>query len=341
MVVILKDELAVAIAVVGTMVGAGFASGQELVQFFVMLGSEAPAAVMLMGTLLILAASQVRRLALKWRTNSYRDFLVVLLGKWEKPADMVTGAFLFGGLAIMLAGSGAVVKEHFGLAPLTGIIACGVLAFLASLGKGHGFLLLNALMVPLMMVIIIVAALIAVFSQPGPFQVSPPASPGGLISSNWILNACLYVTYNMAGVAVLLTSLPASRKGVLGAGVGGLFLGGLAYLLVKALRGLSPAGLQAELPLLYLVSGLQPGLVHLYALALWLAVVTTAASNLYGLATRLGQIPALPTWRAALLMLILALPVATCGFINLVSWIYPFFGYIGLFLLLLALVCRL
>ncbi|WP_406677359.1 YkvI family membrane protein [Neomoorella carbonis] len=341
MVLILRAELAVAIAVVGTMVGAGFASGQELVQFFVMLGPEAPAAVMLMGTLLILATSQVRRLALKWHTNSYHDFLVVLLGKWEKPADLATGAFLFGGLAIMLAGSGAVVQEHFGLAPLTGIMACGVLAFLASLGKGHGLLLINAFLVPVMLAIIIVTAVIAVFFRPGPFHATPPASPGGLISSNWVLNACLYVTYNMVGIAVLLTSLPASRKGVLGAGLGGLFLGVLAYLLVKALRGLSPAGLQAELPLLYLVSGLQPGLVHLYALALWLAIVTTAASNLYGLATRLGQIPALPPWRAAVLILILALPVATCGFINLVSWIYPFFGYLGLVMLFLALVCRL
>ncbi|CEP67718.1 Uncharacterized [Moorella glycerini] len=341
MVLILRAELAVAIAVVGTMAGAGFASGQELVQFFVTLGPEAPAAIILMGTLLILATSQVRHLALKWRTNSYHDFLVVLLGSWEKPADLATGAFLFGGLAIMLAGSGAVARQYFGFAPITGILACVVLAFLASLGQGRGLLLLNALLVPVMLVIMTVTAVVAIMSRPGPFAAAPPAPPGGLISSNWVLNACLYVTYNMAGVAVLLTSLPASRKGVLGAGLGGLLLGALAYLLVTALAVLSPAGLRAELPLLYLVSDLQPGLLHLYALALWLAIVTTAASDLYGLATRLGQIPALPPWRAAVVILILALPVATCGFINLVSWIYPLFGYLGLCLLILSLIRRL
>ncbi|WP_258358960.1 YkvI family membrane protein [Moorella sulfitireducens] len=336
----LRDELALAVAVVGTMVGAGFASGQELVRFFVTLGPPAPAAVVLMAMLLTLATAQVRRLALKWHTNSYGDFLVVLLGKWVKPADLATGTFLFGGLAIMLAGSGALVKEHFGLAPVIGVLACGLLAFLASLGKGRGLLLVNALLVPFMIIIITAAALAAVFSRPEPFYNLSPPPPVGLISNNWIINACLYVTYNMVGITVLLTSLPSSCKGVLGAGTGGLFLGILAYLLVNALGRLSPAGLQSEIPLLYLVAGLQPGLMHAYILALWLALVTTAASNLYGLATRLGQMPFLTTWQAALAILVLAFPLAGWGFINLISWIYPFFGYLGLFLLLLAVTCR-
>ncbi|MDN5345082.1 MAG: hypothetical protein PWQ18_1196 [Clostridia bacterium] len=338
MVLIFKAEVAIAITVVGTMVGAGFASGQELVQFFLTLGGGAPAAVILSGLLFSLANSQVRHLALKWHTRSYRDFLVRLLGGWVRPADLFVAAFLFGGLAIMLAGSGAIARQHFGQAPWCGILACAALAMLACWGKGRGLLILNACLTPVMLAVMVFTAVVALMSRPGLLPPAQPAPAGGLISGNWAINACLYVAYNMVGVAVLLTSLPATHRGVLGAGLGGLFLGALAYLLVMSLASLDLTGLTTELPLLYLVATLHPGLLGIYTLALWLAMVTTAASDLYGLVTRLEQHLAFPTWQIAALILLLALPVATCGFINLVAWVYPFFGYLGLVVMVLALV---
>jgi uncharacterized membrane protein YkvI len=334
---ILRAELAVTAAVIGTMAGAGFASGQELVQFFLCLGPRAPAALALMAVLLSLAAGLARYLAGQWRTQCYRDFLVVLLGSWAKPADLATAAFLFGGVAIMLAGSGAVARQYFGLPPLAGSLACVAVASLAGLGRGRGLLLLNAILVPVMLLIMVVAAGTIIFHRAGPLPAVPPLPAGGLVSNSWFLNAGLYVAYNMLGLAVLLTSLP-GRQGVAGAGLGGLLLGGVAYLLVTAMAGLSPAALRSELPLLHLVAGIHAGMPRLFALALWLAMVTTAASDLFGLVSRLNQIPGLTPVRAVTGVWVLAVPVAGCGFITLVSWIYPFFGYLGLVFLVLALV---
>lgn len=330
----IRAELAVAIALIGTIIGAGFASGQELVQFFLTLGPRAPAAIILMGLLLGLTAGQVRLLALKRGTASYHDFLAVLLGNWCRPADIAIASFLFGGLVIMLAGSGALARQYFGVMPLTGVLACGGLALVASLGKGRGILTLNTLLVPVMLAIMIIIA--AMYHLESIDSVLPIPDAGSLTSSNWILNAFLYVAYNMVGGMVLLTSLPGSRQGVLGAMLGGLLLGILAYFLVNALAQLSPDDLSLELPLLQLVAISCPGLINLYALALWLAMVTTASSQLYGLAVRLGQIPFLTTWRSAVAILILAFLLATFGFASLVSWLYPLFGYLGLILIILS-----
>lgn len=327
-------ELAVAGALMGTIIGAGFASGQELVQFFLTLGPWAPAAVVLMTCLLMTGSFIVRHLALKWRTASYRDFMFMLLGNWYRPADAAITAFLFGGLAIMLAGAGAVARQHFGCSPLAGILACGGLAFLGSLGRGRGILLLNSLLVPVMLGIMVLIIGLDWAPVTGPLTT---ITAGPLVGGNWILNAALYVTYNMVGVMVLLASLPGSRGGTAGAALGGFLLGLLVLLLVQALGRLPQESLMTELPMLALVKSRHPELEGAYALSLWLAMVTTAASNLFGLGERLGGLYRLPL-PAAIPVLIIALPVAGCGFSRLVGLIYPFFGYLGLVLLIFVLV---
>ncbi|AOQ25480.1 hypothetical protein MTAT_16070 [Moorella thermoacetica] len=330
-------ELAVAGALMGTMIGAGFASGQELVQFFLTLGTGAPAAVVLMTGLLMTSSFLVRHLALKWRTASYRDLMIMLLGNWYRPADVAITAFLFGGLAIMLAGAGAVARQYFGWPPLAGILACSGLALLGSLGRGRGVLILNSLLVPVMLGIIVLIVGLNWPPTAGPLTTVPA---GPLVGSNWVLNACLYVTYNMVGLMVLLASLPNSRRGTAGAALGGLLLGILVFVLVQALGRLPKEILVTELPLLSLVKSRHPELQGAYALSLWLAMVTTAASNLYGLAERLGSSSRLPL-PAAVPVLVLAVPMASFGFANLVGLIYPFFGYLGLLLLILVMGRRL
>lgn len=334
----LLRELAVAGALMGTMIGAGFASGQELVQFFLSLGPGAPAAVMLMTGLLMGASFLVRSLARQWETASYDDFLLRLLGRWYRPADTAITAFLFAGLAIMFAGAGAVARQYFGWPPRAGILTCAGLAFIGSLGRGRGVLFLNSLLVPLMTGILILIALMARPLAGGPLE---PVPAGLLVSDNWILNACLYVTYNMVGIMVLLVSLPGYQRGSLGAALGGLFLGLLIYMLVWALGQLPREDLLSELPLLSLVDRYHPELRGWYALALLLAMVTTAASNLFGLAERMGRDSRFPPALVAVVILVLAIPVASGGFAYLIGLIYPFFGYLGLLLVLLALGRRL
>ncbi|BCV23194.1 YkvI family membrane protein [Moorella sp. Hama-1] len=334
----LLRELAVAGALMGTMIGAGFASGQELVQFFLSLGAGARGAVVLMTGLLMGASFLVRFLARQWETTSYDDFLIRLLGRWYRPADIAVTVFLFGGLAIMFAGAGAVARQYFGCPERAGILACAGLAFMGSLGRGRGVLFLNGLLVPLMTGILVLIALLARPLAGGPLQ---PVPAGFLVSNSWILNACLYVTYNMVGITVLLVSLPGYQRGSLGAALGGLFLGFLIYLLVQALGQLPREDLLTELPLLSLVSRYHPELRGWYALALLLAMITTAASNLFGLVERLGRDSRFPPALVAVVILILVIPLAGGGFAYLIGLIYPFFGYLGLLLLLLALGRRL
>src|SRR5690554_3075782 len=111
----------VAATYVGTVVGAGFASGQEVLQFFGLYGIGAAWGIGLAGALLGLFGYLVLRLGSQVRARSHRDVLNGLgLPLLAVVLDGLITLFLFGGLAAMAAGAGAVASEQLGLPAFLG-----------------------------------------------------------------------------------------------------------------------------------------------------------------------------------------------------------------------------
>lgn len=324
------SELATACAYIGTVIGAGFASGQELVQFFLILGHQALASLLLVTCLFSTGGFLLRALACRLGTTSYRDFLDVLLGPGGRVADGVLMAFLFGSLVIMFAGAGAVVEEHLGFPAWAGSAVAAGLTLVTVVARSRGILLVNTLLIP---VLVIYLAFIGLYNFHSiPVKPLPVSSP--FLVPNWILNSILYVTYNMVGPIVLFTSLPPHQGGKGGAFAAGLILGILALLLVSALGRLGQEELTSPVPVLALVNRLPLPWPTLYALNLWVAMATTAMTSAFGLVERLARGGYLaPTWISPLIIS-LALLLSGLGFAPLVGYIYPFFGYLILFLLL-------
>lgn len=324
------SELATACAYIGAVIGAGFASGQELVQFFFILGDQALGSLLLVTWLFSTGGFLLRALACRLGTTSYRDFLDAFLGEGSRVADGVLMAFLFGILVIMFAGAGAVAQEHLGFPAWAGNTAAAGLTLVTVVARSRGVLLVNTLLIPVLVIYLALIGLCNFHSTP--IKPLPPSSP--FLVPNWILNSFLYVTYNMVGPIVLFTSLPPHQGGKWGAFAGGLILGILALLLVVALGGLGQEEVTSPVPVLALVNRLPPLWQSLYAFNLWVAMVTTAITSAFGLVERLARGGYLkPTW-ISFLIISLALPLSGLGFTRLVGYIYPLFGYLILFLLL-------
>ncbi|MGI9953387.1 hypothetical protein V3F56_13580 [Moorellaceae bacterium AZ2] len=319
---------AVACAYIGTVIGAGFASGQELVQFFLILGPKALPALMLATVLFAIGGFLLRSLACQLCTQSYRDLVDALLGRASRIADAILTAFLFGSLVIMLAGAGAVVQEYLGFSAWGGSAVAAALTLTAVAGRSSGVLAINVVLVPVLVIYLLLLGL-------GNLQFVPPVPLPGrspLLAANWILNGFLYVAYNMVGVIVLFTSLPAHQGGKWGAFCGGLTLGFTALVLVMALSGLDPAEITGPIPVLGLARRLAPPWESFYVFNLWVAMVTTAVTSAFGLAERLARDGRLPALWSGILVVGLALPVSGLGFARLVGYFYPFFGYVVLLL---------
>ncbi|GFN23093.1 YkvI family membrane protein [Thermanaeromonas sp. C210] len=322
-------EAAVACAYIGAVIGAGFASGQELAQFFLILGPRAIPALLLTTALFALGGFFLRSSACRLRTQSYRDLVDPLLGRAGGMADAILIAFLFGTLVIMLAGAGAVVQEYMGVQAWLGSAVAAALTLAAVAGRSRGVLVINGALVPVLVAYLFLLGLGNLqWSFPAPL---PGRSP--LLAANWVLNGFLYVAYNMVGVIVLFTSLPAHEGGKWGAFCGGLILGFTALVLVMALGGLEPAEAAGPIPVLSLVRRRAPSWEGFYVFNLWIAMATSAVTSAFGLAERLAQGGRLPAPWAGLIIVGLALPASGLGFARLVAYLYPFFGYVVLLLL--------
>lgn len=322
-----RNVTALALTYVGTVVGAGFASGQELLYFFVRFGSAGLWGTWLAGLGFMVLGAIIFQLAHTRGITSYHLLLNYLLGRKLGPlADLWLSLYLFAGLVIMLAGCGALFEEYLSLPGRIGVGLSSLILMLFLFRREQGVLAFNLLLVP---AIIGGAFLIAVLAGGG--GSSSLATEADSVSLGWIVSVILYVSYNMISGLVLLVKFSDGNgaTGLRGVVVGGLLLGILAWMLTKVLLENYQAVGQLEVPLLYLAHREGAWLGYGYGIVLWLAMLTTAVVNGGGLAFRLSN-EYLPYSFLVTVLLAMAALLSNAGFSLLVRTLYPLFGYLNL-----------
>ncbi|OAT79472.1 YkvI family membrane protein [Desulfotomaculum copahuensis] len=321
----------------GTVIGAGFASGQEIMQFFIKFGSRGLAGMILSGLIFGYLGLILMTLSTSRRTGSYADLLPLLMGeKLARFIDLVSLFMLPGGLAVMLAGSGAVLHEQIGLAPMTGAAAAAIITAAVILGGLQGVALVNMVVVPVKIIILILVCTLSLHVHGIKIpQIDPVA--GTKASFYWAWSALLYVSYNMIVPVAMLSSLGAhvpGRAGALGGLAGGLLLGLLGLLITLTGLAFYPAITGCQVPLLFVAGQLGSLWQHGLGLLIWLAILTTAIANVHGFASRLAPRGGWPYRVLGLLTIAAVYPLARLNFAGLVQILYPVFGYAGLVLML-------
>lgn len=328
-----RDSRTVVWGYLGAVIGAGFASGQELLQFFLVYGLYALPGVLIAGGLfawlgVVLFAWKGSR-----RTADYQTLLADLFGtRLARWIDGALTASLLLGVCTMFSASGAVFSEHLDLPHGLGVIAAFAVVLGLLLRGYRGLVSTYNLLVPIKVVLLLsiaTAAYIANQGHSGPVAVITLA-PGP--SGSWWLAAILYAGYNFALAMVVLTAYRQSvgpGDGIRGAAVGGLILGAMAAVCCLAMGQYAPEVFRYQVPMLFVAGKVAPAAKGIYLAVLWLGILTTAIANTYGFAQRISQHFG---WRyrtclAATVMI--ALPLSFQGFARLVSWFYPLFGVLG------------
>lgn len=312
---------------VGTVVGAGFASGQEIQQFFARYGARGLLGVALAGALFAaLGAATLHRI----RQAGHRHYGSLLR---DVCGPLVGGALDWLGilglavaLAAVLAAAGALARDLLGWTRPAGCAALAAALCACALGGRRALVDLNLVAVPC----IVGAALLAgvhALAQP---HWSMPEDPAAL---PWTASAVLYVAYNLLlGVAGLCAACDGGETradSFLGGMAGGLALTLLCAATTAALLAAPAAEHLGDLPLAgavraaYWRRAVYPGLL---LLSLW----TTGAAASVALGQRLR--PRAP-WPVAAAAPLVVLPVALLGLPAIVARLYPVVGLGGLPLL--------
>lgn len=316
---------ALAWSLVGTVVGAGYASGQEIYQFFVRYGEGGIIGIPLSALLFSVVFSQTIRVAQETGTNNWRD----LLGRICPPivALLLEGTFflsLFTGVSIMLAGSGAVLSDSFAVPVSWGIGATALVVIGALLFQIRGLAGVNQLLMPLLFFGV---ALLAIIYLPRltPFLFSSTLP----IRRGWAFSALLYVAYNLIPVVAVLAGMSdkaSQRTARQGAFWAGVCLGLMSLAIALPLYLLPKIG---EIPILQTIIPLGAWPRVFYTVAVWAAMMTTALANGYGIAVWVMK-QGVPYGAGVVLTVLASLPLAGWKFSELVRKLYPLYGYAGL-----------
>jgi uncharacterized membrane protein YkvI len=316
--------LSLAAVEVGALVGAGFASGREVHEYFGVHAGAGAAGVGLFAVLLAILGGWFLDAARRVGSRSYRELSVAMAGEMlAAVADPVVALGLFVGLAVTLAGAGALLAQMGWGHEALGVGACAAVTLaLAWRGEG-GLVAANAIVVPLLVLLVVAVA--------GPSALgAAPRWPGGVAAlAGAGGGAILYVLYNGLLAVVLFASLGRSVRARgeawLAPAAAAFALGALALGILQSLAS-HPETLRVAMPLLAVARQRGPGLRVAYAAVLGGELLTTAVGNAYGLAARFS--PGRGR-RAAVVAVTAAALVALWGFVPLVRYGYRFVAAAG------------
>jgi uncharacterized membrane protein YkvI len=323
----------IAATFIGSIVGAGFASGQELSQFFLGYGVAGRYGVICSGLLFALWGMWLGGYCNRRRLASYADYLHFLVGGVGAVCvDVLISLYLFCSVFIMLSAANALFSGHLGLPTGCGGILTGVVVVAVLWGGLESLVSFNVLLVPLKFLV----CLAVFFLTRGMGGLIPQAgmSPGVPIFPHWIGATLFYAGFNMLEAMVVLVPLSeraTARECLAGNLLGGLGLGVFALLIFQILLPFRSQVAAWEVPMLVVAGMAHPSLQWAYFTVLWAAILSSAVVSCYGVSTRLrGRLAYHP---ALILVLVLSLVLARFQFSSLVRLIYPLFGGVGVLLL--------
>ena len=111
-----KEAIKIGFAYVGIVVGAGFSTGQEVMQFFTPFGLWSYIGVLISGFILGFIGRQVAKIGTAFEATNHESTLQYIFGeKFSKVFDYILVFFLFGIAVTMIAGSGSTFNQSFNI----------------------------------------------------------------------------------------------------------------------------------------------------------------------------------------------------------------------------------
>lgn len=334
----MKNIFKVMFVIIGTLIGAGFASGQEMYLFFFSYGIEGLLGILVSCVLMGLIIYKSLVLIDKYEIKTYKEFLEIFIkSKGEENffnlkniINIVINTFILITFFIMIAGFGAYFEQELGVSMVFGSILLTILCFMIFMTSIKGVVKVNSILVPILITFIIIIGIINITS------LNLSELENYIIRTNqgsYFLSAVIYCSYNsilLIPVLITLRNYLSSKKQItIIAVITSVISIALSIMIFLLLIRVDVDITKLEMPVVYVVSQMFKTLRIVYGLIILGSIFTTAISLGSSFLQNTSKNKKSYT-QIALIMCITSVIISQIGFSNLINSLYPVFGYLGL-----------
>lgn len=314
--------------------GAGFATGQEVVQYFSSFGINGVWGIIIAGVIMTIAGTVFLQLGSYFHASEHNAvFRKVTHPIVSKLLDIAVIFTLFAVGFVMLAGAGSNMAQQFGWPAWVGSNLMLVLVLVTGLLDVDKVSNVIGLLTPTIIIAVIALLIYTLMNMPeNAGEVIDIASQTEAPIGNWLLSAV-----NDNGLALILA---VSMSLVIGgdhirpreAGWGGvtyaILLGISGFVL---LMGADKIG-DSDVPMLVLVNEMGSTAGFLMAIVIFLMSFNTAIGMFYALGKRLASGRENRTYPIFVVGTLAGYGMSFFGFTTLMNYVYPILGYMGMFM---------
>ena len=148
--------LKVIFVIIGTLIGAGFASGQEVYVFFFSFGIEGLLGIVISSILIGLTIYKTLKIVHKNNIGNYKDFLDKLIKnrKIKEILNMIINIFILVSFYIMIAGFGAYLNQEYNLNSIIGSGILALISFIVFKTSIKGMVKVNEVLIPILIFVV-------------------------------------------------------------------------------------------------------------------------------------------------------------------------------------------
>lgn len=335
----MKNCIKIALVIIGALIGAGFASGQEIYLFFFSYGKRGILGIGVSAILLGIIIYKTMLIIKKNKITTYKEFLLSIVPKkWRKEKvleiiNIIINIFILITFYIMIAGFGGYLAETIEIPQIIGSSILAIMCVIIMSKETKGIVKVSEIIVPILIVFIVVIGVYTVIST----NVANKIEQMNIINgSSWLVSGVLYASYNTILLIPVLISVnniidrrEVSKTSIVITFM--IFL--LAIAVFVSMLKIDINIKRIEMPVSYVISTQLPKLKVLYGIVILTSILTTAISLIAGLMQNVKE----KNNKKIMLCLICisSIFISQIGFSALINFLYPIFGYIGIIQIIL------
>ena len=330
----MKNCIKIALVIIGALIGAGFASGQEIYLFFFSYGKKGILGIIVSSILLGIIIYKTIVIIKEKQITTYKEFLKNIIpekNRKEKILEIINtiiNTFILITFYIMIAGFGGYLAETIEIPQIIGSSILAIICIIIMSKETKGIVKVSEAIVPILILFIIIIGIYTLSSTNIINKINEMEIVKG---SNWLVSGVIYASYNsillipvLISINKIITKKEISKTAIIIT----LTTFILAISIFISMLKIDVNIRKLEMPVSYVINTQLPKLKIAYGIVILTSILTTAISLIAGLIQNVKK----ENSKKVILYLICisSIPISQIGFSALIKLLYPIFGYIGI-----------